>query len=462
MHRGLAFLRYPTPDSLLFGKGEPGVRRGACAGIVRLPSPEGEGPGVGLNGNADLCLLTQPARLNPPRVLMLPKWYPNRYDDQDGDFVARHVAAIAAHGGAEVAVLFAAVARGPLPTLTEEEADFAGPWPVLRYYYRAAPTGLALLDKPLKLLLYLWCLARGYRRLQRQWGRADLVHVHVLLRTGLLAWWLKLWAKIPFIITEHWTLYLPPRSAGIGRLRRWLTAAVVRRAAALHTVSINLREAMAKLGAANPVSAVIPNVVDTELFYPPMQPATAPVLLNVAAFNEAAKNLRGLLRVVAGLRATVPGLRLRVAGYGPDEKLVRDYAAELDLLTDGTVTFLGKLDHAAVAAEMRAAAIFVLFSNFENLPCVLIEAQASGLPVVATDVGGVHELMPPQSSFGQLVRAGDEHALAAALATRLTPPIVSAVALRERTVLQYGYAGVGQQFGELYRRVLPQYSKAAR
>ncbi|MDO7873335.1 glycosyltransferase [Hymenobacter sp. ASUV-10] len=385
---------------------------------------------------------------------MLPKWYPNRYDDQDGDFVGRHVAAIAAHGGAEVAVLFAAVARGPLPTLIDEEADFTGPWPVLRYYYRAAPTGLALLDKPLKLLLYCWCLARGYRRLRQGWGRPDLVHVHVLLRTGLFACWLKLREKIPFIITEHWTLYLPPRSAGIGRVRRWLTAAVVRRAAALHTVSINLREAMAELGATNKHSVVIPNVVDTELFHPPAQPVTAPILLNVAAFNEAAKNLRGLLRVVAELRATVPGLRLRIAGYGPDEALVRAYAADLGLLADGTVTFLGKLDHAAVAAEMRRAAAFVLFSNFENLPCVLIEAQASGLPVVATDVGGVHELMPRQSSFGQLVRAGDEAALAAALTARLTPPIVSALALRESTVQHFGYVGVGRQFGELYRRVL--------
>ena len=90
---------------------------------------------------------------------MLPKWYPHRYDDQDGDFVGRHVAAIAAYGGADVAVLFAAVAREPLPGLIEAEEDFAGSWPTLRYYYRAAPTGLAFIDKPLKLLrtgLFAW------------------------------------------------------------------------------------------------------------------------------------------------------------------------------------------------------------------------------------------------------------------------------------------------------------------
>jgi glycosyltransferase involved in cell wall biosynthesis len=172
--------------------------------------------------------------LRRPRVLHLPKWYPHRYDDQDGDFVGRHVAAIAAHGGVESAVLFAAVARGPLPGLIDAEEDFTGPVPTLRYYYRAAPTGLALLDKPLKLLLYYWCLRRGYRRLWQHWGGAppDVVHVHVLLRTGLAAWALRAVRGIPFIITEHWTLYLPQRAAGISGLRRVLTRAVVRRAAA--------------------------------------------------------------------------------------------------------------------------------------------------------------------------------------------------------------------------------------
>ena len=392
------------------------------------------------------------------RVLHLPKWYPHRYDELDGDFVERHVAAIAAHGGnIKTAVLFATVARGPLPKLVEVDEDFSGPWPTLRYYYRAAPTGLTLLDKPLKLLLYFWCLLRGYRRLRRHWGggRPDLVHEHVLLRTGLFAWALRALRGIPFIITEHWTLYLPQRAAHLTGLRRLLTRAVVRRAAALHTVSDNLRAALAALGAVNAHSVVIPNVVDTELFRPAAVAGApvGPVLLHVAAFNEAAKNLCGLLRAVAGLRAQVPGLRLRIGGYGPDEALVRSQAADLGLLADGTVTFLGKLTHAEVAEEMRRAACFVLFSNFENLPCVLIEAQASALPAVATRVGGVPELLPADGRFGQLVAAGDEPALAAALVAVLFTEY-DAAALRTNAVARFSMAAVGRAFGELYRQVL--------
>ena len=394
--------------------------------------------------------------MKTPRVLHLPKWYPHRYDDQDGDFVARHVAAIAAHGGVASAVLFATVARGPLPGLIEADEDFSGPVPTLRYYYRAAPTGLPLLDKPLKLLLYFWCLRRGYRRLRRHWGgqAPDLVHVHVLLRTGLFAWVLRALRGIPFIITEHWTLYLPARAGSISWLRRGLTRAVVRRAAALHTVSANLRDALAALGATNERAVVIPNVVDTEQFRPGNPEARQPaLLLHVAAFNEDAKNLCGLLRAVASLRGQVPGLGLRIAGYGPDEALVRRQAEELGLLADGTVVFLGKLAHAEVAVEMQRAACFVLFSNVENLPCVLIEAQASSLPAVATRVGGVPELLPADGRYGQLVPAGDEAALAAAVRAVLAAP-PAAAALRAHAVARFGVAAVGQAFGALYRRVL--------
>ncbi|MET4074258.1 glycosyltransferase [Hymenobacter sp. UYCo722] len=396
-----------------------------------------------------------------PRVLHLPKWYPHRYDDQDGDFVARHVAAIAAHGGADGALLFATVARGPLPGLIDAEEDFTGPIPTLRYYYRAAPTGLPLLDKPLKLLLYFWCLGRGYRRLRRHWSgqQPDLVHVHVLLRTGLFAWALRVSRGIPFIITEHWTLYLPERAAGISALRRVLTRAVVRRAAALHTVSDGLRRAMAVLGFVNARSVVIANVVDTELFRPipsfPHSPIPPFTLLHVSAFHDGVKNISGVLRVVARLRAAWPGLRLRIAGYGPDEPKLRAYAAELGLLADGTVAFLGKLLHVAVAAEMARATALVSFSRAETFGCVLLEARASGCPVVATRTGGVPELFEPENTFGLLVAPDDEAALESALTRIVAKAVVfDPVRLRADAAARCAPAAVGAAFGALYRAVL--------
>ncbi len=393
------------------------------------------------------------------RILHLPKWYPHRYDDQDGDFVARHVAAIAAQPGITSAVVFAAVARGPLPALIAEDHDLHGPVPTWRYYYRAHPTGLAPLDKLLKMGLWLGCQRRGLRAVRRHWAgqRPQVVHAHVLLRTGLLAWALGAAWRVPYLLTEHWTLYLPPRAAGIPAWRRLLTGAVVRRAGALHTVSRALAEALAKLGARAPSTAIIANVVDINIFYPSFSadPGPARRLLHVAAFHDDIKNLSGVLRVVAGLRAAWPGLRLRVAGYGPDEARLRAYAAELGLLADGTVVWLGKLPHPAVAAELRQATALVSFSRAETFGVVLLEARACGRPVVATRVGGVPELFEPAGAFGLLVPADDEAALAAALAAVLSgTPAFDPARLRADAAARCGPQAVGAAFAQLYGQLL--------
>ncbi|MBJ6143724.1 glycosyltransferase [Hymenobacter sp. BT559] len=395
-----------------------------------------------------------------PRILHLPKWYPHRYDNQDGDFVARHVAAIAANGGpVQAAVVFATVARGPLPTLLVEEADLGGPVPTWRYYYRARPTGLPPLDRLLKLGLWLLAQQRGLRAVRRHWGgaRPEVVHAHVLFRPAAWAWWLRWRHDTPYVLTEHWTIFQPANVGRLGWLRRWLVGQLVRRAVALTPVSADLGRALAALGGVNAHTIVIPNVVDTELFCPPTEPGSRGGLLHVAAFNEPAKNLGGLLRTVAQLVNSQPGLRLRVAGYGPAEAALHRLAQELGLLDTGIVTFLGKLPPAQVAAEMRRAACLVLFSNYENLPCVLIEAQASGLPAVATSVGGVPELLP-EPSLGLLVPPGDEVALAQALREVLAAPAgrFDTARLRARAVSQYSYPAVGRAFGAAYARILGQ------
>ena len=397
------------------------------------------------------------------RILHLPKWYPHRYDDQDGDFVARHVAAIAAQPSVQSAVVFAAVARGPLPGLIDEDIDLRGPVPTWRYYYRARPTGLAPLNKLLKLLLWVWCQGRGLRAVRRHWAgqQPDVVHAHVLVRPAALAWGLRRLHGIPYLLTEHQTALQPANAARLSPLRRWLVGLLVRQAAASTPVSADLQRALAALGGHNAHTTVIPNVVDTELFRLP--PPTAPRygLLHVAAFNEKAKNLSGLLRTMARLRAIappLPGLHLRVAGYGPAEATLRQLAATLGLLADGTVEFLGKLTPAQVAHEMRGAVAFVLYSNYENLPCVLIEAQASGLPAVATRVGGVPELLRPDGQAGLLVPPADEAALAEALRTVLTAPAgrFDGAALRARAVAEFSYPAVGRAYRAVYARILGQ------
>ena len=87
----------------------------------------------------------------------------------------------------------------------------------------------------------------------------------------------------------------------------------------------------------------------------------------------------------------------------------------IDLGLEGCVSFLGPASSGNVADAMRKADAFVLFSRYENLPCVLLEAWMSGLPTLATDVGGVGEHMRHNPKLGTLLQVGDREGLTKAI-----------------------------------------------
>src|SRR5688572_24192742 len=158
------------------------------------------------------------------KILFIPKWYPDRKQDQNGNFVQQHAYATAQF--ADVIVLFANYDNFSGPNFIAFDFEDDRGIPTYRFYYKQNITGFSFIDKPLKLLLYFVCLMRGYRMIERQLGRPDLIHVHVLLRTGLFAWFKCITDDLPYVITEHWSIYLPTNSHRITAIRKYLTRLV--------------------------------------------------------------------------------------------------------------------------------------------------------------------------------------------------------------------------------------------
>jgi colanic acid/amylovoran biosynthesis glycosyltransferase len=136
-------------------------------------------------------------------------------------------------------------------------------------------------------------------------------------------------------------------------------------------------------------------------------------LLSVGRLVEK-KGLEFGVRAVAALQAAHPGLRIeyRIIGDGPLQGNLQKLAGELG--GAASVEFLGALPGAEVMRCMHDSDIYLLPSLMEQAGYVLLEAQASGLPVVATRVGGVPEMIREGHS-GLLVPAGDAEALSSAL-----------------------------------------------
>jgi glycosyltransferase involved in cell wall biosynthesis len=150
----------------------------------------------------------------------------------------------------------------------------------------------------------------------------------------------------------------------------------------------------------------------------------------------------------------VDGVSLVVAGDGPDLDDVRSEATERGL--DGRVRFVGPLGRDDVLALFRAADASLLSSSWENFPHTVVESLAVGTPVVATDVGGVPELVR-NGENGLLVPAGDAGALADAIRR-----VVGEPGLRERLAEAAPQSVEHLERDQLYARLEEILQRAAR
>lgn len=133
------------------------------------------------------------------------------------------------------------------------------------------------------------------------------------------------------------------------------------------------------------------------------------------------KGLEHALTAVAGLYRKRPdlALRYRVIGGGPLKAALQARAEQLGLA--GVVEFSGPQDQEVVRTALREADVFLLPSLAEALPIAIMEAMATGLPVIATDVGGVSELVRDRET-GRLVPSGDPGRLEAAMLDLIAAP----------------------------------------
>lgn len=343
------------------------------------------------------------------KVLFLTPWYPSERDAMSGLFVQKHAEAVRAQG-VDVRVIFS--------------QSWQDTW-------------------------------RQWKTLQREGWMPDVVQLNVIQKQGLLALWLKKHYGIPYVIVEHWSGYLPENGQfmRMAPLKRKLYQYIAREAAMLMTVSDRHAEAMKACGIKNSRWGRIRNVVD-DFFFEPRAKSQEPrvkTILHVSCFDERAKNVKGLLRAAKTLSEKRPDWRLVLVGTGVDYQSVRAYAKDL-AIPDNRLRWTGELTPQQVADEMDRADMFVLPSHFENAPVVLSECLAKGLPIVASRVGGIPEMI--SDTCGILVTPGKDDELLQALERMLdTYQEYDRERIREQGK-PYSFTTVGKQLKTVYESVL--------
>lgn len=237
------------------------------------------------------------------------------------------------------------------------------------------------------LLEILSALLLGYYLIRLNVWKYHVINCHIAY-PNLTYWhWVKKFVGVPLIITEHWSAYhfnfgVKKTLPRIQRIFRQKTPVIA--------VSSSLVRDIKKFSNSDFTSFVVPNVVDTNIFY--YRDSLLPP--NVSFFMLSQwkwpKDPFTPIKAFAKYIHSAPA-KLRIGGYGPQLNEMKILVEDLGL--GNYVTFLGTLGGVGIANEFNQASAFLHCSAYESFSVVCAESLCCGCPVVASSVGGIREFV---------------------------------------------------------------------
>ncbi len=382
--------------------------------------------------------------MNKKNILFLSSWYPDRITRTNGDFVQRH--AEAASNIHRVVVLFVRYdpnLKSGKEIIERTDKNFSE----IYIYFGMRARSSAGLSKILKYLkYYFW----GYRYLRKKYFDPDLVHANIIFPIGIIAYLFRLIYKKPYLISEHWSSYLDINNMHIPYWQKRVDKTIVKYAERILPVTKNLRDSLINLGYKSQYN-IVPNVIDTEKFVPSEIQVMNKSFIHLSSLNDRIKNISGLIQAVKQLSETRKDFTLNIFGA---EDLIKHkaHAEELGLL-DTFLFFHGEIDRSEVPDQLQKNICLLMFSNFESLPCVIIEALSCGIPVISTDVGGIKEYISEKE--GILIPRGDVEKMVESMNFMLDNyNTFDKSHLREYAVSNFSIKSIALQLDAIYQSLL--------
>lgn len=278
--------------------------------------------------------------------------------------------------------------------------------------------------------------------------RPDLVHAHAV-DVGFPVARAAETLGIPAVLTCH-GVWFPTK----GRLSPsgWLERSLIRRGGYRAITAVDAGS-VRDLRAAGFSATLVPNGIDLAEFSSPSS-REGPFRFLFVGRLVRQKGVDVLLdAILQARRRTDRPFTLDIVGDGPLRAALERHARDLDL--GGTVRFQGSLPRAALVATLRASNGFVLPSRFEGFPIAIMEAWASGVPVISTAVGGIPDVCAEATAI--LVPPERPDALAQAMTSLMDDPAKQQAMAREGRALvehRFTWDAIAAEYDQVYERVL--------
>lgn len=385
------------------------------------------------------------------KVLFLASWYPSKVDLFDGDFIERHAKAASLINLVFVVYVVKDTSIKDGKIIVNKE--ISGNLISYKGYYPYSKSKRKWIEK-MHSNFWMFRLQKTiFKKIVEEYGMPEVIHLNVLMKAGVFAWRLHKKYKLPYVLSENWTGYYPERKDGFRQqsfLYKTLSKIIYRSCAKPLPVTHDLGDRMNQLFGIQKTFKVIPNVVDTHLFYPDFKNKNVKKRLFHISTLGYHKNIWGILNAIEKLYKTRQDFELYVAGNASEE--IVQWTKDKGLF-ETCIFFTGVISYEEVADKFRQSDALVMFSRYENLPCVILEAICSGLPVISTDVGGISEIINEEN--GILIPSENENTLLNAIDHLLDNlGKYNKEKIASSAQKKFNYEVVGKQFDEAYKEVI--------
>ena len=383
------------------------------------------------------------------KVLWLASSYPSKLFPYDGDFVQRHAQAVSLFCDIEV-IHVVKDADGMITDDVKEIVNTNKQLTERIIYYRPVKTSIKILDRFLSSLKFKKISRNALKHFVMKNGKPSFVHLHIAIKAGLTALWLKRKFKIPYILTEHWGGYLneaKPNIKDYNFIYQYYWSKIITQATACTFVSVVLQKHMTgKYKIKN--SFVIPNVVNTDIFYPAQKITSNKISFIHISTLIYQKNPEAILQALCLLKNECS---FEMLLYGPNNPSLESLITQLGLQYH--VFIKGEVSQQILSKEIQQSDALILYSRFETFGCVLIEANACGVPVIVSDLEVFHEII--EEGVNGIFAEGENPA---ALAEKIQQFILQKENFNKADIAataaeKYNYKKVGQAFIDLYNKV---------
>ena len=383
-------------------------------------------------------------------ILWLCSWYPNKIKPFDGDFIQRHSYAVSILHQVQV-IHVVKDDKGKMAQRVTKETTTDGNLTETIIYYQQRNIGIHFLDKIRSASTYRRLYKKAISSYLEKCKDVKLVHVHVAMKAGTMALWLKKKYGLPYILSEHWTGYLEQARPNFEELN-WLIKSwikkIFKQAAKVTSVSESLAHEIRKRFDVTSIS-IIPNVVDTRIFYPLSKPENNKVEFIHVSTMTYQKNIEQILSACSIVKKINPAFVLNV--FVPSGAKLHDMILTYGL--EGFVQVNEEVPQSVLASRMQKADALILYSRYETFGCVVIEANACGLPAILSNLA-VFKEYSVESETALFVPLDNEQLLADTMIHFMNKEFTfNAEEISRRTHGLFNYNDVAKKFDTLYKEI---------